>query len=121
MTTKNASRCSAAPSFSVATAEFPLAHPFPNPSHFLLKLARFFFGLSRPFSRSRYSGLILGVGGTSSNLPRPPPSLTDFGNSDRLGVRTVTTFLADRRSVSLIVHSRFLAMKKRVEVATAGE
>jgi hypothetical protein len=53
-------------------------------------------------------------------LFRPPPvdSLTDLGNSDRRGVRTVTTFLADRRIVSRTVHSRFLAMKKRADVAT---
>jgi hypothetical protein len=30
----------------------------------------------------------------------------------------VTTFLADLRMVSLTVHSRFLATKKRIEVAT---
>lgn len=96
--------------------------------HFRLKFARSFFpGLlpsSSPFSRSRCSGLILGVGGTSSDRTRPPPprplvdSLTERGNSLRRGVRTVTTFLADLRMVSLTVHSRFLAKKKSTELAT---
>jgi hypothetical protein len=77
--------------------------------------------LEFPFSKSE--GLMRGVGGTSSSLfirpPRPTESLTDLGNSDRRGVKAVTTFLADLRSVSLIVHSLFLAMKNRTVLATA--
>lgn len=89
----------------------------------------FFLFSLRPFSRSRFkcSGLIRGVGGTSSKsfLLRPfrlllplPPSLTDLGNSLRRGVRAVTTFLADLRIVSRTVHSRFLATKKRTPLRT---
>lgn len=50
----------------------------------------------------------------------PVDPFTESGNSDRRGVIAATTFLADLRSVSLIVHSRFLAMKKRVAVVTVG-
>lgn len=65
-----------------------------------------------PFSTSTGS---LGVGGTSSCLPRlrdsrPCDSLTDLGNSDRLGVRAVTTRRADLRMLSRTFHSLFFAM-----------
>lgn len=66
-----------------------------------------------------------GVGGTSSGtLARPRRveecwgSLTDEGNSARRGVSAVLTLRADLRRVSFIVHSRFLAMKKRAPVTT---
>lgn len=78
---------------------------------------------ARPFSRS--SGRSRGVGGMSSlsfvrplRLERVEP-LTERGNSDRLGVRAVATFFVDLRIVSLMVHSRFLAMKKREAVVTS--
>lgn len=66
-----------------------------------------------PFSRS--SGLSRGVGGTSSTLARLLrdfnwPSLTELGNSERRGVRAVTTFFADFRTVSLSFHSLVFAM-----------
>lgn len=78
--------------------------------------------VARPFSRS--SGRNRGVGGTSSArrvcFRRPDDefsgSLRCEGNSERRGVRAVLTFLADLLSVSFIVHSRFLAMKKRAPV-----
>jgi hypothetical protein len=77
---------------------------------------------ARPFSKS--SGRIRGVGGMSSlsfvrprRLERVEP-LTERGNSDRLGVRAVATFFVDLLIVSLMVHSRFLAMKKREAVDT---
>lgn len=74
---------------------------------------------AKPFSKS--SGRSRGVGGTSSSLVRPRrlervEPLTERGNSDRLGVRAVATFFVDLLMVSLMVHSRFLAMKKRVAV-----
>lgn len=50
-------------------------------------------------------------------LDSPICFLTEDGNSDLRGVMTVLIFLAERRIVSFIVHSRFLAMKKRVAVA----
>lgn len=76
---------------------------------------------ARPFSTS--SGRSRGVGGTSSSLVRPRrlervEPLTERGNSDRLGVSAMATFFADLLMVSLMVHSRFLAMKKRVAVET---
>lgn len=75
-----------------------------------------------PFSTS--SGRNRGVGGTSSAMRvcfrRPEEevsgSLRWEGNSERRGVRAVLTFLADLRRVSFMVHSRFLAMKKRAPV-----
>lgn len=78
---------------------------------------------AKPFSKS--SGRSLGVGGTSSSLVRPRrlervEPLTERGNSDRLGVRAVATLFVDLLMVSLMVHSRFLAMKKRVAVVTRG-
>ena len=66
-----------------------------------------------------------GVGGTSSGILARPRrveecwgSLTDEGNSARRGVSAVLTLRADLRRVSFIVHSRFLATKKRVPVTT---
>lgn len=50
-------------------------------------------------------------------LERVEP-LTERGNSDRLGVRAVATLFVDLLIVSLMVHSRFLAMKKREAVVT---
>lgn len=85
-------------------------------NHFLLKLPRFPLGGepslgaggAKPFSRS--SGLRRGVGGTSSSLTRPDrDSLADFGNSERRGVKAVTTLLADLRMVSRTFHSLFFA------------
>lgn len=101
----------------------PLYHP--SPPHFWPKLESLIFipdlfGLldrplspppppPRPFSRSLGRR---GVGGTSSiRTPRPPrvPFLTDLGNSERRGVRAVTTRRADFRMFSRTFHSRFLA------------
>lgn len=48
-------------------------------------------------------------------------SLTESGNCVLRGVMTVTTLRAERRIVSRIVHSRFLAKKKRVAVATVSQ
>jgi len=73
-----------------------------------------------------------GVGGTLSSssssllwfrdfrlgvVGRLPP-LTEDGNSDLLGVRAVATLLMDRRMLSLIFHSRFLATKNKAVLAT---
>lgn len=93
--------------------------PSATSRQFRLKLVLLSLRLPMPFSKS--DGLMRGVGGTSSSLfirpPRLTESFTDFGNSDRLGVRAVTTFLADLRSVSLIVHSLFLATKNKTVLA----
>lgn len=87
--------------------------------HFLC--FRFASALSSPFSRS--SGRSRGVGGTSLSRDRPlRDSLTDDGNSDRRGVRAVTTLRADFLRASFTFHSRFLATKKRmvVEIPTSS-
>lgn len=85
-------------------------------AHFCgIKRFTLIFEEDKPFSRS--SGLSLGVGGISSTLVRPlldrlgaRPSLTELGNSERRGVRAVTTLRADLRIVSRTFHSLFLAM-----------
>lgn len=77
---------------------------------------------ARPFSISSWRSL--GVGGTSSaSLERPRRDdplefLNESGNSVLRGVRAATTLRLDLLIVSRTVHSRFLAIKKRVAVET---
>lgn len=61
-----------------------------------------------PFSTSALLSL-LGVGGTSSIFVKPRLLWTSLGNLALLGVKAVATLLAERRILSRIFQSLFLA------------